>query len=53
MKPTRGGPALEDDEVLEVERVPLSEAVSRAIDGDIIDAKTVAALLRAAAMLGI
>jgi ADP-ribose pyrophosphatase len=48
-----GGPALEADEVLEVERIPLSEAVSRAIEGDIIDAKTVAALLRAAAMLGI
>jgi ADP-ribose pyrophosphatase len=53
LRPTRRGPALEDDEVLEVERVPLSEAVSRAIDGDITDAKTVAALLRAAAMLGI
>jgi ADP-ribose pyrophosphatase len=53
LKPTDGGPALEDDEVLEVQRIPLSEAVSRAIDGDIIDAKTVATLLRAAAMLGI
>jgi ADP-ribose pyrophosphatase len=53
LRPTRGGPALEADEVLEVERIPLSEAVARAIDGDIIDAKTVAALLRAAAMLGI
>ncbi len=53
LKPTRGGPALEADEVLEVERIPLSNAISRAIDGDIIDAKTVAALLRAAAMLGL
>ncbi len=53
LKPTRDGPALEPDEVLEVERIPLSEAVSRAIDGDIVDAKTVAALLRAATMLGI
>ena len=53
LKPTRGGPALEADEVLEVERIPLSDAISRAIDGDIIDAKTVAALLRAAAMLGL
>ena len=52
LKPTRGGPSLEADEVLEVERIPLSEAVARAIDGDIIDAKTVAALLRAAALLG-
>jgi ADP-ribose pyrophosphatase len=48
-----GGSALEADEVLELERIPLSEAVSRAIEGDIVDAKTVAALLRAAAMLGI
>jgi len=53
LKPIPGGSALEADEVLEVERIPLSEAVSRAIEGDIIDAKTVAALLRAAAMLGI
>jgi ADP-ribose pyrophosphatase len=52
-RPIPGGPALEADEVLEVERIPLSEAVSRAIEGDIIDAKTVAALLRAAAMFGI
>jgi ADP-ribose pyrophosphatase len=53
LKPIPGGSALEADEVLEVERIPLSEAVSRAIEGDIIDAKTVAALFRAAAMLGI
>jgi len=53
LKPIPGGSALEADEVLEVERIPLSEAVSRAIEGDIIDAKTVVALLRAAAMLGI
>ncbi len=53
LTPIAGGSALEDDEVLEVERVPLTEAVSRAINGDIEDAKTVAALLRAAAMLGI
>ena len=53
LRPIPGGSALEADEVLEVERIPLSEAISRAIDGDIIDAKTVAALLRAAAMLGI
>ena len=51
LTPTRDGSALEADEVLEVERIPLSEAISAAIDGDIIDAKTVAALLRAAAML--
>lgn len=45
------GPALEDDEVMEVERIPLSDAVSMAADGRITDAKTVAALLRAAALL--
>jgi ADP-ribose pyrophosphatase len=48
-----GGSALEADEVLELERIPLSEAVSSAIEGDIVDAKTVVALLRAAVMLGI
>ena len=53
LTPTPGGSALEADEVLEVERIPLSEAISLAIDGSIIDAKTVAALLRAAAMLDI
>jgi ADP-ribose pyrophosphatase len=53
LKPIEGGQALEDDEVLEIERLPLADAVERAISGDIVDAKTVAALLRAAAMLGI
>jgi ADP-ribose pyrophosphatase len=47
-----GGPALEDDEVMELERVPFAEAVSMAVDGRIVDAKTVACLLRAAAVLG-
>jgi ADP-ribose pyrophosphatase len=47
------GSSLEEDEVLELERLPLTEAVTRAIDGDITDAKTVATLLRAAARLGI
>ncbi|MGH8949344.1 MAG: NUDIX hydrolase [Acidimicrobiia bacterium] len=53
MKPVPGGAALEADEVLEVERIPLADAISQAIDGTISDAKTVAALLRAAAMPGI
>ena len=48
-----GGPALEDDEVMGVERIPLSDAVIMAASGDIVDAKTVATLLRAAAHLGI
>jgi ADP-ribose pyrophosphatase len=51
LTPVEAGPALEDDEVLEVERVPLSDAVAMAADGRITDAKTVASLLRAAALL--
>ena len=39
---------LQDDEVLTVERVPLAEAVDRAERGEIRDAKSVCALLRAA-----
>ena len=40
---------LQHDEVLTVERMPLAEAVSRAESGDIVDAKSVCALLRASA----
>jgi len=43
--------SLEDDEVLEVECLPLAEAVERARDGRIHDGKTVCALLRAASRL--
>jgi ADP-ribose pyrophosphatase len=53
LRPVGTGPALEADEVLEVERISLTEAVSMAEDGRIADAKTVAALLRAAALLGV
>jgi ADP-ribose pyrophosphatase len=53
LRPVGAGPTLEADEVLEVERIPLAEAVSMAIDDRITDAKTVAALLRAAAFLGL
>jgi ADP-ribose pyrophosphatase len=42
---------LDDDETLSVERLPLSEAVARAERGEIEDAKSVCALLRAAAYL--
>ncbi|HEV8631511.1 MAG TPA: NUDIX hydrolase [Thermoanaerobaculia bacterium] len=42
---------LEDDEVLSLERVPLAEAVRRAEAGEIVDAKSTCALLRAAALL--
>lgn len=44
---------LQEDEVLSVERMPLAEAARRALDGEIADAKSVCALLRAAGRLGI
>lgn len=46
-----GSQALEQDELLTVERLPLEEAAAMARDGRIADAKTVCALLRAAAVL--
>jgi ADP-ribose pyrophosphatase len=42
---------LEADEVLAVERVPLAEAERRAFDGELVDAKSTVAILRAAALL--
>lgn len=48
----RGRSALEDDEVLDVETLALDDAVERARQGRIHDAKTVCALLRAAVVLG-
>jgi len=53
LTPVDTGPALEDDEVMEVERTPLRDAVGMAASGEIDDAKTVATLLRAAVHLGI
>lgn len=53
LSPVDGGPTLEADEVMEIERIPLSYAVAMAGNGEIIDAKTVATLLRAGAHLGI
>jgi ADP-ribose pyrophosphatase len=44
--------ALDGDEVLELERLPLAEAVARARDGRLHDAKSVCALLRLAARRG-
>jgi ADP-ribose pyrophosphatase len=44
---------LQDDEELAVERLPLAEAVARALDGGIDDGKSIAALVRAAAYLGV
>jgi len=45
--------APERDEVFEIAWTPLAAAVGRALDGDIEDGKTVAALLRAAHRLGV
>jgi ADP-ribose pyrophosphatase len=44
---------LQDDEVLSVERLSLEEAVGMAARGEIVDSKSTAGLLRAAARLGI
>ncbi len=44
--------SLQADEVIEVERLPLTEAVTRARAGAIADAKSICALVRAAAHLG-
>jgi ADP-ribose pyrophosphatase len=44
---------LQEDEALSVERLPLAEAVARALDGGIDDGKSIAALTRAAAHLAV
>ena len=46
-----GQQALEADEALSLERVPLAEAERRALSGEIVDAKSTCAILRAAALL--
>ena len=46
LSPTRA--SLQPDEVLTVEKLPLAEAVRRAGSGEIVDGKSVCALLRAA-----
>ena len=43
----------DEDEFLRVERIPFDEMVRRCLDGDIEDAKTVAAVLRAKLLLGL
>ncbi len=45
--------SLDPDEFLDVERIPLSEAVAQVMDGTIRDGKTQIAILKAARMLGI
>ena len=44
--------ALEDDEILTVERVPLREAVEQALDGRLLDCKSIGCVLRAARRIG-
>ena len=46
------GTAHEPDEVITVFRLPLAEAVRRALEGEITDAKSVCALLRASSLAG-
>lgn len=45
--------ALQDDELLTIERMPFARAVAMAASGEIADGKTTCALLRAAAHLGV
>ncbi|HYL05474.1 MAG TPA: NUDIX hydrolase [Thermoanaerobaculia bacterium] len=47
-----GRQALDGDEVLTLERLPLARAAAMAAGGEIVDAKSVAALLRAAGRAG-
>ncbi len=47
------GQQLEEDELLEVKRVPFRDAVRMAVNGEISDAKSATALLRAAARMGV
>lgn len=44
---------LDEDEFLDVEKVPLAKAVEMVMDGEILDAKTQIAILKAARILGI
>jgi ADP-ribose pyrophosphatase len=51
LEPTRQ--ALESDEILTLERLPLAEAVAKAAAGEIHDGKSTCALLRAGRRLGL
>jgi ADP-ribose pyrophosphatase len=48
-----GRQALDDDEMLTLARMPLVQAVTMAAGGEIVDGKSVAALLRASSRLGV
>jgi ADP-ribose pyrophosphatase len=43
---------LEDDEILEVVRIPFSQALEMVTDGEIEDAKTIVGLMLAAPRIG-
>ena len=45
--------SLDEDEFLDVEKIPLSEAVRQVMDGEIKDSKTQVIILKAARLLGI
>lgn len=47
-----GDQDLDEDEALEVERIPFEEMVRRAGDGELIDSKTIAAVFMAARQMG-
>ena len=49
----QGAQQLDDDEFLDVFRLPLKDAVQMVMDGRVPDAKTQAALLKAARILGV
>ena len=49
LTPTRS--YLQPDEMLTVESLPMAEAVRRAVSGEIVDGKSVCALVRAAATM--
>ena len=50
---TFGETHFDEDEFLESERIPFDELVHRCMDGEIEDAKTVAAVLKAEVLLGL
>lgn len=52
-QPLPHGASLEEHEVIELERIPLHQAVRRAAAGEITDSKTVVTILRAASLLGV
>ena len=43
--------ALDEDDFLDVERIPFSQMVHRVMDGEIEDGKTIAAVLKAKVLL--